>query len=1002
MPTTETLENTINGIINGTNNLIIDENSNKNSSTINVQRDLIAGEVSKLIGLHKWVPADVIDAHNQGIIHIHDADYFLSPGQINCCLPNFRDMLLNGTVINGVAIESPKSFHTACTILTQIIAAISGNQYGGQSVNDFPDVLAPFVRRSWKKHYTFLKTLPGKHDETDCEELAWKLTKKEIRDGLQTIQYQINTLVSGNGQSPFLTLFLHFDTDGEYAVEAAMIVEELLRQRIKGVKNEKGVYITPTFPKLVYVLDDSNVSPSSPYSYLTMLAAECTMKRMYPDYISAPLMRENYEGNVFSPMGCVDGDEVISYKFNGSIYVESFIRAWRRLSSYFEVKNQIEEDDRYQYMDVNNVEVWDTQENSYTPMHRMIRNRAEDWLRITFTNGRVLTVTPDHPFETENRGIVYAKDLKETDIILINNQAQSCEEGTVPYNSDKAWLLGVILCDGSYCDRTVISIAAEHEDDIEHMFSQRMKTYYELDTKTIIQKRGRKGTYKDVTTVSDGKGTMALLSAELAGFFGGRKKAHRHIPPEVFRWDKAARLSFLAGMIDADGYINTHNSSARSIVQIGSTNKELALQQALLAQSCGMSASIFLNHYRANNKDCVRYRVEFDLTQDLADQIVCEKKRNNCTGIERKSKSLKNTNFAHISSMEPLSFLDYSYDVTTESEHFEVSGVYSHNCRSFLPPYKNKSKDYQFEGRFNKGVCTINLPNIGLTVGKGNVEEFFALLDERLEHYVKPALIARHNFVSAGTTSSSPIHWCYGGLARLPLGVPIPQEYLRGYYSTLSIGYIGIEEACQAVLGQSHTTPRGTEFALRIMRHLNTMKDRWNSENFLGFSIYGTPAESLTAKACLKDTETFGVIPHVTDKGFYTNSYHVHVEEPITVFDKFDYENQFQSLSQGGCISYAELGDMGTNIEAMLALLRYGYEHIQYFEFNLRGLDYCSECGFSGESHYDEGRNVWECPMCGNDSKESLYVVRRSCGYLGSNRWLSGRAKEINARVTHI
>ena len=296
----------------------------------------------------------------------------------------------------------------------------------------------------------------------------------------------------------------------------------------------------------------------------------------------------------------------------------------------------------------------------------------------------------------------------------------------------------------------------------------------------------------------------------------------------------------------------------------------------------------------------------------------------------------------------------------------------------------------------------MRLPNIGLTVGKGNVEEFFALLDERLEQYVKPALIARHNFVAAGTTSSSPIHWCYGGLARLPLGVPISQDYLYGYYSTLSIGYIGIEEACQAVLGESHTTPRGTEFALHIMQHLNAAKDKWNSENFLGFSVYGTPAESLTAKACLKDTETFGVIPHVTDKGFYTNSYHVHVEEPINVFEKFDYENQFQALSQGGCISYAELGDMGTNIEAMLALLRYGYEHIQYFEFNLRGLDYCSECGFSGESHYDEGRNVWECPMCGNDSKESLYVVRRSCGYLGSNRWLSGRAKEINARVTHI
>lgn len=800
MPATmETLENTINGIINGTNNLVIDENSNKNSSTINVQRDLIAGEVSKLIGLRKWVPADVIDAHNRGVIHIHDADYFLSPGQINCCLPNFRDMLLNGTVINGVAIESPKSFHTACTILTQIIASISGNQYGGQSVNDFPDVLAPFVRRSWKKHYTFVKNLPGKHDETECDELAWKLTKKEIRDGLQTIQYQINTLVSGNGQSPFLTLFLHFDKDGEYATEAAMIVEELLQQRIRGVKNEKGVYITPTFPKLIYVLDGSNVSPSSPYFYLTKLAAECTMKRMYPDYISAPLMRENYDGNVFSPMGCVAGDAPVRYRIGANVFVESFAEMWERIAATSTVKEQKPGDKRYLYIDTTNVGIWDTKEGDYVVVKRIIRNMARHWQHVFFssaTHSVDIIVTSDHVFDTENRGIIQAKDLLPDDTVMVDvNWGESYR--------------------GVGC--------------------------------------------RNVQSLKFCKSEPVLYSGDVP-----------------------------------------------------------------------------------------------------------------------------------------------SFDVTTESEHFEVSGVYSHNCRSFLPPYVNKDNEYQFEGRFNKGVCTINLPNIGLTVGKGNVEEFFALLDERLEQYVKPALIARHNFVASGTTSSSPIHWCYGGLARLPLGVPIPQDYLYGYYSTLSIGYIGIEEACQAVLGESHTTPRGTEFALHIMQHLNAAKDKWNSENFLGFSVYGTPAESLTAKACLKDTETFGGIPHVTDKGFYTNSYHVHVEEPMNVFEKFDYENQFQALSQGGCISYAELGDMGTNIEAMLALLRYGYEHIQYFEFNLRGLDYCSECGFSGESHYDEGRNVWECPMCGNDSKESLYVVRRSCGYLGSNRWLSGRAKEINARVTHI
>lgn len=625
--TVNPIESKIQSIVDGTGKEIVDENSNKNSSTIAVQRDLFAGEVSKEIGAKKYFPKEVLDAHEKGIIHIHDLDYAISPGMMNCCLPNFKDMLTNGTVINGVAIEPPHSFQVACTVFTQIIACISSSQYGGQSANNFPEILAPFVERSREKTRAFLRDLPlyAHAGEDEINEAAEKMVEKEIADGLQTIQYQINTLMGSNGQSPFLTLFLNFDPNGSHAGDCALIVEETLRQRIKGVKNERGVSITPTFPKLIYVLDEHNIHEDSPYYYLTELAAECTAKRMYPDYISAKLMRENY-GSVFSPMG----------------------------------------------------------------------------------------------------------------------------------------------------------------------------------------------------------------------------------------------------------------------------------------------------------------------------------------------------------------------------------------CRSFLPPYVNDQGEPQYEGRFNKGVVTINLPNVALSTESRDEDEFFTELEDRLERYVFPALVSRHNFVAAGSTSSSPTHWCYGAIARLPLGVAIPDKYLTGKYSTLSLGYLGMEEACRCITGMSHTTERGRDFSLKIMRCLNDAANRWNEKHDYGFSVYGTPAESLTSKACSKDVGTFGIVEDVNDREFYTNSYHVHVEEKINVFDKFSFESEFQKLSQGGCISYCELGDMSDNIEAMLSLVKYGYDTIQYFEFNLRGLDLCSLCDYEGEAVLNTGSGEWECPQCGNDSRDSLYVIRRSCGYLGSQRWINGRAREISNRVIHI
>lgn len=602
-----------------------DENSNKNAFIVSTQRDLIAGEISKDISKRKLLSSDLLEAHEEGAIHIHDLDYLIQP-MFNCCLVNLKDMLDNGTVINGKMIDSPKSFQVACTVTTQIIAQVASSQYGGQSINGIDRILAPYVRKSYQKYYqqALLEQEEIYHlkpNEKAASEIAWKRTRKEVKDGVQTIQYQINTLMTTNGQSPFVTLFMHFDPQDEYAKEAAIIDEEILKQRIEGIKNQAGVYVTPAFPKLIYVLDKHNISEDAPYYYLTKMAAECTTKRLYPDYISAKKMKEMYAGNVFSPMG----------------------------------------------------------------------------------------------------------------------------------------------------------------------------------------------------------------------------------------------------------------------------------------------------------------------------------------------------------------------------------------CRAFLTPYKNKQGEYIFDGRFNQGVVTINLVQIGI-LSQNNEELFFEILDKRLE-LVKKALMTRHNLLKDITSDVSPIHWQHGAIARLKPKEKI-YKYLKGGYSTLTIGYIGIYETSMLVKGVSHTSEQGKAFGLKIMDVLNQKKEKWTKEEDIQFAVYGTPAESLTHRFCSIDKKRFGDIKDVTDKGYYTNSYHVDVREKIDVFSKFSFEQSFQEKSTGGMISYVEIPNMTNNIEAVLTIINYIYENIMYGEFNTK-TDYCHKCGFDGEIIVNnEGQ--WQCPQCKNKDRAHLTVIRRTCGYLGENFWNKGRTKEIASRVLHV
>ena len=614
-----TTDESILGLIRNTNKEVMEENSNKNAVMASTQRDLIAGEVSKDLTWRILLPEKVSKAEQEGVLHFHDADYFVQP-IFNCCLINIGDMLDNGTVMNGKMIESPKSFQVACTVTTQIIASVASNQYGGQSVD--LKHLGKYLRKSKEKFTKELKEQFGKElDEETIKKIADKRLKTELSAGVQTIQYQINTLMTTNGQSPFVTLFLHLEEGDEYIEENAMIIEEVLKQRYQGIKNSAGVYITPAFPKLVYVLDEFNSLKGGKYDYLTKLAVKCSSKRMYPDYISAKKMRENYEGNVFSPMG----------------------------------------------------------------------------------------------------------------------------------------------------------------------------------------------------------------------------------------------------------------------------------------------------------------------------------------------------------------------------------------CRSFLAPWKDENGEYKFEGRFNQGVVSINLPQIGI-VADGDEAKFWKEFDERLE-LCKEALMCRHYALLGTTADISPVHWRYGAIARLKQGEKI-DKLLYGGYSSISLGYIGLYEVTKIMTGVSHTDPKGKEFAIRVMKHLNETVNKWKAETNIGFALYGTPAESLCYKFAKIDKERFGTIEDVTDKGYYTNSYHVDVREKINAFDKLKFESEFQDMSRGGAISYVEIPNMKNNIEALEELVKFIYENIQYAEFNTKS-DYCHVCGYDGEIKINDD-NEWECPQCGNKDHSKLTVVRRTCGYLGENFWNVGKTKEIKNRVLHL
>ena len=631
-----TTDNQILSLIECNNEEVKQENSNKNPTVNSVQRDYMAGEVSKDITKRILLPQDIVEAHEAGIIHFHDSDYF-AQHMHNCDLVNLEDMLQNGTVISGTMIEKPHSFSTACNIATQIIAQVASSQYGGQSISLAH--LAPFVQISREKIRASVQkeaeAFGATADQEQINKIAEERLRDEIRRGVQTIQYQVVTLLTTNGQAPFVTVFMYLGEakNVQEKADLAMIIEETLRQRIQGVKNEKGVWITPAFPKLIYVLEEDNIHEGAPYWYLTELAAKCTAKRMVPDYIS-------------------------------------------------------------------------------------------------------------------------------------------------------------------------------------------------------------------------------------------------------------------------------------------------------------------------------------------------EKK-----------------------------MLEYKVDKNGEGHCYTCMG-----CRSFLTPYVDpKTNKPKYYGRFNQGVVTLNLVDIACSSG-GDMDKFWKIFDERLELCYR-ALMCRHNRLKGTLSDAAPILWQYGALARLEKGEKI-DKLLYGGYSTISLGYAGLYECTRYMTGKSHTDDEGggKAFALSVMQHLNDACDKWKKQENIDFSIYGTPLESTTYKFAKCLQKRFGIIKGVTDKNYITNSYHVHVSEPIDAFTKLKFESEFQRLSPGGAISYVEVPNMQQNIPAVLQVMQYIYDNIMYAELNTKS-DYCQCCGYDGEIKIVEnadGKLIWQCPNCGNTDQDKMNVARRTCGYIGTQYWNQGRTQEIKDRVLHL
>lgn len=702
-------------------------------------------------------------------------------------------------------------------------------------------LLAPYAEKSYKKYkeeYLNIKKDIVCYDNLDCEEdkaeqYAIKKIYRDLEQGFQSWEYRFNTVGSSRGDYPFIAVSFGIDT----TKFGRMITEQILKVR-KGGQGKEGFKKPVLFPKLTFLYDKELHGEGKPMEYLFDLALQCSSKTMYPDFLSLtgegyiPSIYKKY-GKVISLMGCVDGEEVVTYTFRDILYVESFERMWKRLSDYYIQKEQIPNNKEYLYLDItdNNVRIYDSK-NGFVKVKKVIRNYNNNWVKVKFEHGRQLLCTTDHPLPTQ-RGRVHAEDLTTDDTISINPEQYSTEN--IPFNTDKAWLLGMILCDGNYTNNIKISVGCD-ETDIEECCSYYMNKFFNIDVEVIERNRGVKGHYIDIIS----KGNVSDIISYLTTKFEGINKIKRHIPTEVFSWNREAKLAFLAGMIDADGYINPKCSDG-SRVQIGSVNKELSLQQMLLAQSLDMPAVMYENHYNKNDSTKIRYKIEFTPSEELLNYIVSDKKRNNYKPKTTKTDDCSYTE-ARVVSVERFDINQYSYDVETESDYFDVSGIYSHNCRASLSPWYEKGgmkpeddTDVPvFEGRFNLGAISLHLPMI-LAKSRQENEDFYDTLHYYLE-MIRNLHKRTFDFLGEKLASTNPLGFTQGGFYG---GTLKPDEKIRPLLKpmTMSFGITALNELQELYNGKSLV--EDGQFALEVMQYINDYANKIKEEDGILYAIYG-------------------------------------------------------------------------------------------------------------------------------------------------------------------
>ena len=727
---------------------IINENANKDGRVFSTQRDLLAGAISKSAAL-QLLPKDVSNAHAKCDIHFHDADYSPFTTMTNCSLPNFKEMLANGFALGNAVMGSPNSIETAATQVTQIMLDVASSQYGGQTINRADEILAPYAEKNYKKNMETARAMfpddediddakrivermksrerkwlhiedrepipddtPFNDDASEIEKIrevyAKVLTRKNIYDAMQTMEYQVNTQHATCGQTPFVTVGFGLGTSW-FSREITRCIFYI---RIAGLGKD---HRTAIFPKLTYTIKHGVNSESTDPNYdMKKLALECTSKRMYPDI----LFYENIEkitGSFKAPMGAVAGDEVVSWSDGRNYYTESFAHMWSRLASRYEVHHQGTNGDDWYIDTPDNITIKDSHDGTirYVKVHRIINNQPREWRRVVFNGGRVISCTDDHPFEVHGKGRTKADDLVEGDVI--DKSIQENKEQIQSYTTDFAWMLGFIICDGCLNEPSEVLVSyngkseSEISDKISSMFSNDKLRFNHHE-------RGRKGEYDEIAIKDN------WLQHICTSEFGSIQKRDRNIPSSIMNATREERIAFLAGMIDADGYINDSQ-----FVQIGSTNKSLALGQMLLAESLGLTARVYVNHYNASLPQYVRYSVSFPATSEIVESVVCKKKRDHFSrGVDTRVIPVSVQKVEHIDSLER------SYDVTTETDYFDVSGIVSHNCRSFLQGWVNpETGEDEEEGRMNLGVVTVNIPRIAIE-SRGNIKKFWRLFDQRM------------------------------------------------------------------------------------------------------------------------------------------------------------------------------------------------------------------------------------------------------------------------------